>query len=188
MLSLELLAPACANSRRNDDDDDSAPDDDDSAPDDDDDASDDDDTADDDDTVEVEIVLPTGNYTWLNDLSPEIEALGLSDCTHVWLVQPAAGPNSSGCPGCTVQMRVDLLYQSNDCSAQLGTLANVQADFTDVEVGLAGEFAWLYEPDPGDWGPWMTVGGVLGSNSYTGSSEEQDFGQYVRTQGFEVTW
>jgi hypothetical protein len=163
------------------DDDDSATDDDDAA--DDDDASDDDDAVDDDDAAGPEVVHAYGTYSWVIDLNADMEGLGYLDCNQYWDVAATAGDPAENCPGCTVVMRVDFLYKGTDCSTDL---FGDEADFPNVEIGLAGGYAYQYNPGSGTWASFLEGGGT--SSSWEGYSESIDYGTYAESQHLDVSW
>ena len=184
---LAILLVACPTGRgRGGDDDDSAGDDDDSTADDDDvtdddDVADDDDAGDDDDASDPQLVYAEGTYRWFNALVPALHDLGYADCHHTWDVAATAGTPNSGCPGCDVVMRVDLLWAGTDCHADL---FDDEPDFPNVELGVAG--GTLYEYDGSSWASSMTGDGT--STSWAGESEPFDFGQYARSKLIDITW
>ncbi len=183
-----LVATSCTPFRAvgDDDDDDSAADDDDFGDDDDATSDDDDDAAgDDDDASGPQVSYFQGTYRWFYDLAQGLNDAGYEDCYHSWLVAPAAGTPATGCPDCTHVGRMDLTYDGNDCASELGTVAEEQADFPNVELGIAGGTAYQYNPGDGAWEVWMT--GTGDDSSWSGQAEPADSGQYVRVDELNVT-
>ncbi len=191
LLALLVVSTGCptGRDRGGGDDDDGADDDDSSAADDDDvadddDAVDDDDQVDDDDGAGAELVYASGSYRWFYDLADSLNNSGFADCYKYWDVEATTGSPNDECPGCTHVMRVDFVWNSGDCDPALGDLAAAEPDFPNVELGLAG--GSLYQYDGSNWASFMTGDGE--GNSWSGESEGQDSGQYVRYQQIDITW
>ena len=188
LLALLLATTGCPTGRDRGDDDDGSEDDDDSAAADDDDAGDDDvvdddDVADDDDATGPLLVYASGTYRWFNDLTDALNDT-YPDCHKTWDVAPTAGTPTSGCPGCTVVMRVDFLWSDTDCHSDLGVLSEDEPDFPNVELGIAG--GSMYQYNGSAWATFMTGDGA--GNAWAGESDSQDYGQYLRTQLIDVGW
>ena len=178
-----------------DDDDDAVSDDDDDVSDDDDDASDDDDDAtdptDDDDASE-----PLGSIsgTWIlaYDFGSTFEEKGFVDCDLGRSVDDQGFSPPSGCPSCSYEWTVDLLYSSSNTDCDLAYFGgSPPADLTNVGMGLNGNT--YYEHYNGSWYEGMTGtwGGSSSSGYFYGNSDalpSTDGGDYTVTIYVDIEW